>query len=107
MLAIRSPARRSCPTSPTTGGVTSRSANGVSRGGRRSIPGLETIERHGEELRVRVPEEDEPWRQTTVLAQRGETSIEITSDLPLETLLELVDSLVPAPPEPPKLAPPD
>lgn len=71
------------------------------------VPGLETIERHGEELRVRVPGEDEPWRQTTVLAQRGETLIEITSDLPLETLLELVDSLVPAPPEPPELVPPD
>lgn len=62
-----------------------------------------TVERDGEEFAVVVPDDEHPWRPTHVFAERGGTSIEITSDLELDTILEIASSLAPAPVEPPRL----
>lgn len=61
------------------------------------------VEHEGEEFAV-VPADDEhPWRPTHVFVERPGTSIEITSDLELDTLLGIAASLAPASPEAPRL----
>jgi outer membrane lipoprotein-sorting protein len=63
------------------------------------------VERGGRTLRVLERGDEQPWRENQVSLELEGTAITLTSDLDLETLLELVDALVPAPTEPPRLRP--
>jgi outer membrane lipoprotein-sorting protein len=62
-----------------------------------------TVEHEGEEFLVVTADDRRPWLPTHVFAERAGTSIEITSDLELETLLGIAASLAPARAEPPRL----
>lgn len=62
-----------------------------------------TIEHEGEQYLVVTADDKRPWLPTHVFAEREGTSIEIQSDLELETLLGIAASLVLAHAEPPRL----
>ncbi len=61
------------------------------------------IEHEGEEYLVVTADDKRPWLPTHVFAEREGTSIEIQSDLELDTLLGIAASLAPAQAEPPRL----